>query len=285
MKKLNSGHTKEIPLVHDLLVNEFSLPLEDILFFYFLHTKFSQPLVYNWSYKKLQDITGLSANKVKKHIDFLRKHGMIGFSKSHDGNGHMRIHSVRRFCNTLGIESYKTKRVDVYKSLSFRDFKAYILGFLIDHNQVQQRFIISAKSPKSKRELNLSKSFRKSQPEKVEGNAVGVVNSIQGLAKIFNKSEGFVQYWLPYMEAKGIITKKTKLVPFRVPRRYASSVERCADISCAIRAKGMFYKYINGKFFIVAGTDINVKCLYGSGINGKRKNVSGKSNFLCSSSK
>lgn len=309
MKLKLISHKKELSLVKELIVDKFATS-DDILFYMFLHSKFDNSLIFNWSYKKLQDITGLSHNKVKKHIDFLRKNGMISFTKgsrttkgNYDGqylgeltttptrnsrmqqvSGYnMRIHSVRRFCKMVDVENYKTKRVDVYKSLSFRDFKAYILGFLIDYNQRQQRFIISAKNPKSKRELNLSKGFRRSQPEKVEGNAVGVINSMKGIAKVFNKSEGFVQYWLPIMEAKGIIEKKTKLVPYRVPRRYASSVERCADISCAIRAQGMFYKYISGKFYIVAGTDINVKCMYGN--NGANKMLAEKAIFSARSSK
>ena len=248
---------KQIKIIKNLIIDEFQTS-DNILFYYYLLSKFKKPIIYNWSTQRIASGTGIHENKVRKHLRFLKNHDMIKVSGKN-----LLILNPRKFAEYQGIKKHKEFKINVYKSLSFKDFKAYIIGFLIKLNIQTQEFLISIKDPKTHKQGKLRKKFvKKNGHQAIEGSVREVNNSIRGLAKYFKKSNYFIQYWLKILKDKNIIKTSLNLKIFKVKKYFNSIHERYIFISRVFLLNNKYFRYIDNDFYEVVGTKIEFKIKY-----------------------
>jgi len=184
---------KEIPNIATLRIDvkEFnrhdSTKRNAIIYYYYLMSLYRKSIIYNWSYKRLSEITGLHRTTISGYIKFLKRYNFI------EQQGNHLVLKIRR------DEYAKTK---VKKGLSWKEFKELFSIKLLKINIQQQEFIIRMKriyqkknSFVSRKEYKAFLKFYKKNKKKIKledkSNSV-ITHSTRSLAKLFKLSASTV---------------------------------------------------------------------------------------------
>lgn len=215
-----------IQLHHNLLEQAVKQKAIKELAFYLNVKSKTNSIIYDYNYKRLSNITGLSWQTCKKYTNKLI--GM-GFVVKHKDN--------LLFRNQFKINTAKKKFWHKLKEGTFRHTLNQIYSLLIVNNKKQQKFNVAKK-------YGSNKKLRLILTNRIESE---VFFSIRSVAKLFAVSNTTAINILNKLENNKIIIRKEKLkfIKFISIKELQSFIKNCSD--------SYHYRYRRGCLFLHQG--------------------------------
>ena len=192
-----------------------------IVFFYFCKSKYKNSQIYNYTPNKLSTLTGVSANTVRKYVGILKSLGLVEKKNKN-----------LLFINPKRIMDFSQKKVsiDVLPWTTYKQFFGRILAELIRRNQMQQKWIASAKSASVDKNSNFASKDYKKYCKKYQHNYIGeltkidysIYQSSKQLAVMFNINQRTILNWIYNLENIGYIDVEhiIEKIDYNIPIKY-----------------------------------------------------------------
>ncbi len=180
-----------------------------ILFFFFIKSKFSHSIIYNYNPTKLARLSGISPNTIRRYIRDLKKKRYLSIT-----NKHLHLKSTKKIA-----DGDRLIKVESKPWTTWRQFENRVYAQLIKLNLLQQEYHYRMKGGfygnRKKVKLSVLKNYHKQHGKYREESVNSPHSSVRQLSKYFGKSTYWVSEKLKLLRAMGYI--KTKQHIIRMP--------------------------------------------------------------------
>jgi len=205
------------------------------IFFFFLKSKYSTSVFYDYTPERISIITGVSINTVRKYIGWLKRNGYVGIN--HDN---LWLRSTRKVSEAEKLVSIQTKPWTTWRQFENRVYAAIIKQNIKGQSfHYNMKMFLAGKNIK-KISVRTARKYSKTYGQFTKESAkTPVYNSERQIAKLFSKSKSWAHNKLILLERMGYIktSQLIEVIPYSINPEY---LENYKAGRCFIGKRGIY---------------------------------------------
>jgi len=135
-----------------------------LTFSYFIKLKYiySNSTIYNFSLRKCANLIGVSPNAFKKHLDLMKKMGVVNIVKNKDGGENLTFLSIKKITELYGFKhSNRCGSLEFHPNDKIQNIKTILYSRVLINNINKQKYRIKGKSNSLMRKIDHLKKIGK----------------------------------------------------------------------------------------------------------------------------